>query len=96
VAEPPPSQMGMVSAPPILALGGGRTTPMGPASIGVAAKWGWFRPPPKIALGVAEQPKFYIYIKEIIKIIITKHDSHVSVEVYYRDMCRTCTPTPVG
>jgi len=29
VAEPPASQMGVVSATPILALGGGRTTPMG-------------------------------------------------------------------
>lgn len=29
VAEPPQSQMGVVSATPILALGGGRTTPKG-------------------------------------------------------------------
>jgi hypothetical protein len=71
VAEPPPSQMGVVSATPIL---------VGP--------WGW----------PATQNFFfiYIYIKEIIKIIIKKNDSYISAEVYHGDMCRACTPTPVG
>jgi len=38
----------------------------------------------------------YIYIKEIIKIIIKKNDIHISAEVYHGDRCRAYTPTLVG
>jgi hypothetical protein len=103
VAWPPPIQMGVVSAIPILTLECSRSTPKGQGG-GSAT--------PKMALGVAKPPPWqppscgskevagplqnYIYIKEIIKIIIIKNSSHVSADVCHGNRCRACTPTSIG
>jgi hypothetical protein len=95
--------MGVVSATPILALGGGSATPKNGLSHPLGQNGG-SKPPPCGPKGwLSGAPEFfyfyfylYIYIKEIIKIIIKKNNSHVSAEVYHGDRCRVCTPTPLG
>jgi hypothetical protein len=87
-------------------FGDGRTTPMalGGGQNHPHLAWGWLglgvsRPPSRAKMGVAGFLfifYLFIYIKEIIKIIIIKNDNHVSAELYHGDRCRACTPTPVG
>jgi hypothetical protein len=77
--------------------------PRGPRGWFGYPQTGWFGGGQKMVLGVV-WPKWgwlshlslYIYINEIIKIIIKIYDSHVSIEVYHGDRCRACTPTHVG
>jgi hypothetical protein len=77
-----------------VAHGGGLATPK-QADLEVAKKWswGWFD---QNGGGLATSLYIYIYINEIIKIIIKIYDSHFSIEVYHGDRCRACTPTHVG